>query len=300
MRALFVLTFIFTFSHFSLGREKTSDRLTSSLREDSISKAESFIINLKIPKSCDIAFEMRKINKQGIVIDQYSYNENTNFYTASISKLLILLSVIHEVERGNLSLLTKVKTINPNEEVSEHLTVKESLKKMIESSSNFYAGISQRLLASKGDERGIQKTIKIIKHYGFGEGLFWVGAGYANGEKNSPGQSYNHEGTAFEIANFYQNIMNEQFPMKSTFLEILSESKINNRFYGELINSEISLPSKTWRKSGSWSGNGTFSDSIMFENQNNEIFILVLLTTGNSCISAGSESWHSRLIKEIY
>jgi len=283
----------------SVNPDDSSDESDES-SDETEDKLETFIFNLSIPKSCSVALSFRKFDYKRNLISEFNYNQDDLHYTASISKLLILLSVIDEIDSGTFSLQDKVTSINPSEKVQGNLTIEQALKKMIESSSNFYSGVSQRLLKGPNDERGINKTIEIIEKYGFGKGKFWVGAGYDNGPKNSRGLRYNHEAKTSFIALYYQTLLEGDFPLSEKMLELLSKSKINNRFFRALVENNVAQPENIWRKSGSWTGNSTYSDSVMFKNEQEEYYIIVLLTQGSSCIQAGSKSWFEELVKDIY
>ncbi len=259
------------------------------------SKLDQFVMGLKIPAGCQVGISTTIVNPLGYIKEAAHYNKNKLFYIASISKLLILLAVLEEVELGNLDLDQAVVTVNPKEAIATDITVQYALIKMISESSNYYSGVSQRLLAADGNN-GKTKTAQTSIKYGFGKGIFWVGKGYANGS-SYPGVSYNHEGTTSAITNFYLQLAQDKLPMSKVMREIMTNSKISNRFYGEL---KKTIPTDSlFRKSGSLTSLHSYSDSIMVE-YNNLNFILVMLIQGQSCMTTSTyQTWHSKLAKMI-
>lgn len=247
------------------------------------------------------------LDSNGDVVDKAKYHSQEVIYTASISKLLILLAVSHEISENVFDFDDQIKDVNPNEKakLEPNESVRSALKKMIYESSNKYAGVAQRLL-SADNKLGKLKTAQIIEGYGYGKGVFWVGKGYQNG-KSYPGIAYNHEGTADSVTSFYKRLFMNDFFHHSyrkdetlhEMKEILKTSKFLNRFYGELV--KIGFPEESlYRKSGSWTGNGSYSDSVAIQLSNQSMMIMSFLTQGKSCIRAGSKNWHSQLIRHLF
>jgi hypothetical protein len=252
-----------------------------------------FIQSQNIPKNCSVAISASIFDDKETILEEGHFQQHKLFYVASISKLLILLAVMEEVKLGKIELDQPVKSYLPKEQITTNLTVRESLEFMIRESSNFYAGVSQRLLSGDGN-LGKTKTATIIKKYGFEKGIFWVGKGYENGA-SYPGVRYNHEATAQAISNFYQLLLEGKLPLKEEMLEILSESKIKNRFFAEI--NKIIPAENIYRKSGSWTGLGVYSDSVM-ASHNGINFILVMLIQGLNCTTTEHyKTWHAKLAK---
>lgn len=269
---------------------------TSGIAESRLkNRINQFVENLKIPTSCHVAISAAVLNSNGDIQEDAHYNQNKLLYSASISKLLILLAILHEVDIGKIDLDQPVLIYNPNEGLSRDITVRYSLTKMISESSNYYAGVAQRLLHNDGNH-GKRRTAEIISQYGFGKGIFWVGKGYENGG-SYPGNSYNHEATSMAILDFYLQLAQGKFPQQQEMYSLLANSKISNRFYSE-IKKSIPLDS-IFRKSGSWTGLGVYSDSVMVQHEQIN-FILVMLIQGKNCTTTNHyKSWHSKLAKTM-
>jgi beta-lactamase class A len=190
-------------------------------------------------------------------------NGDVMMYAASLPKIAILLTAVHQMEYGEL------------EETPE---VIEDLNDMIRTSSNSAA---TRMINRVGGLRSIEAVLTDPSYRLFdpryGGGL-WVGKRYAKsgGRRPDPIHGLSHGATANQVSRFYYLVAEGRLVSRersAQMLEVLSNPGISHKFVNALA--RIAPGAKLFRKSGTW--RNWHSDSVLVWGPDWRRYIVVCL-----------------------
>lgn len=190
-------------------------------------------------------------------------NGDVMMYAASLPKIAILLTAVHQMETGDLQ---------------ENPEILEDLNAMIRKSSNPAA---TRMINRVGGLSAIEAVLTDPRYALFdaryGGGL-WVGKRYAKSGRRSPDpiQGLSHGATANQVSRFYYLIAEGRLVSRTRskqMLDILADPGINHKFVNSL--SRVAPRAKLFRKSGTW--RNWHSDSVLVWGPDWRRYIVVCL-----------------------
>lgn len=190
-------------------------------------------------------------------------NGDVMMYAASLPKIAILLTAMHQMHHGQL------------EETPE---IMRDLNRMIRKSSNTAA---TAMIDRVGGLSAIEQVLTDPAYEFFDEdrgGGLWVGKRYAKSGRRNPDplQGLSHGATVTQVARFYYLVAEGRLVSRKRskqMLDILADPGISHKFVNSLR--QVAPRAKLFRKSGTW--RNWHSDSVLVWGPDWRRYIVVCL-----------------------